>query len=435
MIARRVFTILFVFSSAALGIAALVGLLGSGRAQANSTTRYVSPNGNCGVVTPCYGSVQAAVDAAAAGDIIKVSQGVYTNTGDNVLVITKSLSVVGGYSTIDWGESRPAERQSILDGEDERRVVYLPGFTPVEVTLSGLTVKNGSTLTGGGSGLLIISSSVDVEYSLITANDATQGKDNFGGGVAISGGIVSLVNNTISENQAGSGAGLSINGAETTITRNDIRGNKAITGGGLHIFGKATLVLDDNMIIKNEAKFRRGSAILLDEEGFIEGDNNIVADNGDSKADGEAINVWSGTLNARHWTVANNDAYGIVASNGAVNLVNTIVSGHSIAGLFGDFVDANVTLFFNNNVDCTSGATCENSLEGNPSFVNPSQFDYHITHQSAAINAGIDAGVTVDIDGDVRPTGDGFAIGADEINFVTYLPSMLNVFALTNGSN
>ncbi len=55
-----------------------------------------------------------------------------------------------------------------------------------------------------------------------------------------------------------------------------------------------------------------------------------------------------------------------------------------------------------------------------PSFVNPAAKDYHIGAGSAAIDAGVDTGVSVDIDGDVRPLdGDGddtpeYDIGADE---------------------
>ena len=437
MISRRVSTILFVLTLSVVGVGALLGLLHSGRAQAqvNSITRYVSPGANCGVVTPCYGSVQVAVDSSDNGDIIKVSQGVYTNTGDNVLVITKSLSVLGGFSTVDWGDSSPQKQQSILNGEDERRVVYLSGGGIDKITLSGLTIKNGSTLTGGGSGLLIVSGTVEVANSLITDNDATKGSDNFGGGVAISGSVVALINNAIIDNLAGSGAGLSINGSDVRVIGNEIRGNKAITGGGFHIFGQATLVLNDNRIINNEAKAGRGPGLLLDEAGFIDGINNIVADNGDSQGDGEGINVWAGTINARHWTLANNDAYGLVISNGVVNLVNTIVAGHSIAGLFGDFVEANTTLFFNNKSNCTSGATCSGSLEGDPAFVDPSTYDYHITHDSAAVNAGIDALVRTDIDGDVRPSGEGFDIGVDEISFSYYLPFALNVISTTIGAN
>ena len=51
---------------------------------------------------------------------------------------------------------------------------------------------------------------------------------------------------------------------------------------------------------------------------------------------------------------------------------------------------------------------------GDPAFVNPSAGDYHIGLTSAAIDKGVNAGVGDDIDGDPRPQGGGYDIGADE---------------------
>ena len=51
---------------------------------------------------------------------------------------------------------------------------------------------------------------------------------------------------------------------------------------------------------------------------------------------------------------------------------------------------------------------------GTPDFVNPAAFDYHIGDSSAAIDQGVDAGVRTDMDGQPRPIGLGFDIGADE---------------------
>jgi hypothetical protein len=58
-----------------------------------------------------------------------------------------------------------------------------------------------------------------------------------------------------------------------------------------------------------------------------------------------------------------------------------------------------------------------------PGFVNPVSRDYHIGQGSGAIDQGVDDGVLVDIDGDPRPQGAGYDIGADEYSgWKVFLP-------------
>ncbi len=61
-----------------------------------------------------------------------------------------------------------------------------------------------------------------------------------------------------------------------------------------------------------------------------------------------------------------------------------------------------------------------------PAFINPVAGDYHIAFDSAAIDTGISTGFSTDIDGNSRPTGLGYDIGADEwTGYYLYLPLML----------
>ncbi len=63
-----------------------------------------------------------------------------------------------------------------------------------------------------------------------------------------------------------------------------------------------------------------------------------------------------------------------------------------------------------------SVVTGDVDIWGDPAFVDPDGGDYHIGPKSAAIDAGIDAGVNSDIDGNSRPIGAAYDIGADEAN-------------------
>jgi len=85
-----------------------------------TNTLYVSPGGNCGGVTPCYATLQAAVDAASDLDLIKVAAGTYTDvharprsdittTGSvsQVVYLSKTLQLQGGYTTTNWATPYP----------------------------------------------------------------------------------------------------------------------------------------------------------------------------------------------------------------------------------------------------------------------------------------------------------------------------------------
>jgi len=48
-------------------------------AQADPGILYVAPGAYCGSASPCYSTIQTAVDAAAPGDEIRIAAGVYTD--------------------------------------------------------------------------------------------------------------------------------------------------------------------------------------------------------------------------------------------------------------------------------------------------------------------------------------------------------------------
>jgi parallel beta-helix repeat protein len=109
------------------------------------TTRYVNPDGLCGGNTPCYTTIQAAINASASSDIIVVVAGTFHER----LVINKSLTLQGAQYGVD---PTPAGARTNPANESVVDLVGVPLANPnvlVEIAsgVSNVTV-DGFTLNG-----------------------------------------------------------------------------------------------------------------------------------------------------------------------------------------------------------------------------------------------------------------------------------------------
>ena len=114
---------------------------------------YVAPGGTCGRATPCYASVQEAVDAATAGDEIRVARGTYNEVTarDGVtetVYISKSVSIRGGYTRRVWTTPDPVANPTTLDAQGRGRVFYIEG--PSSPRIEGLRIAGGDAKGQGG---------------------------------------------------------------------------------------------------------------------------------------------------------------------------------------------------------------------------------------------------------------------------------------------
>ncbi|GEM_PF-3142808 len=123
-----------------LAVLLLLTLLTASAGAVDFTDRYVNTDGVCGGLTPCYTTIQSAIDASASGDIIHVAAGTYNETP----VIDKPLILRGYQADVDPRPSQGGRTggEAIIDaGEASSYVVRINSASGVEI--------NGFTITGG----------------------------------------------------------------------------------------------------------------------------------------------------------------------------------------------------------------------------------------------------------------------------------------------
>ncbi len=360
---------------------------------------FVAPSASCEARSPCYGSIQDAVDAAPEGAVIEVGQGVYTTTESQVVAIKKAVRLVGGYRVEDWSISAAGAERTTVDAEGVpgRRGIYIDGTNVPTITLVGFQIRGGHA------------------------------QESDGGGIYVAGGSVVMENNSVVSSTAEmSGGGVFVLDGQVTMRRNVIRGNSARYGGGLYVEG-GNVSLEGDAFIGNEAG-PVGGAIALG-GGALDGANVTVVQNALAEA---GIYLRGGHLAASHWTLADNGRYGVIADlgveidTGSARIRNTIIASHS-AGLCGAGAAAHQTLFHEVNTPCMAGASCVGNLFGDPRFVNALDADYHIQRDSAAVDQGHNVDVWIDMEGEPRPSGSAPDIGADELapQETVYLPLVI----------
>lgn len=215
-----------------------------------------------------FSTIQEAIDAAGAGDIIRVvGNSVYTEN----LVITKSLTLVGGCNTATCTLRLPGIFVTTLDGYGAGRAVTIEGEgSAITVTVDGFFITGGDAAgearhprDGGGVGSW--NANLTLQRSVITDNVAARTSSGFGGGVYVDGGSVVISNTQVVSNQAGTspigyGGGIALHDTSGQVNDNLVQGNTGGAagtgyGGGMNIEQCNDLVVTGNVIRDNTAAF------------------------------------------------------------------------------------------------------------------------------------------------------------------------------------
>lgn len=313
-------------------------------------------------------TVQAAVIASVAGDVITIADGSYIEQ----ITIDRNLTLQGaGISTT------PGACDGVTNLLGSPPLTVLAGATAI---VTGVTLKGGAFAPYGGgvsnSGTLTLSNSEVCQNSTY----------NQGGGVYTSGALL-LFNVQIYDNlqdvAGAEGGGLFVAaGGSAIVTRSSITGNRVTRGGGISIAAGGSLLLENSSVKSNFADdtyasllegqgggiYNAGFAILDQSEigGFAQEGNSVLNPHGSG---GGIYN--SGQLLVTRSLIASNvidytlydlfgPAFGAGLYNtGVASLVSTTVSGNNFqpnllsyaAGIYnnGTLSLSNVTITNNSN--------------------------------------------------------------------------------------
>jgi hypothetical protein len=493
----------------------------------------------CTQGSPC--SLPTALIQSMPGDTIYVAQGTYTSSEAAVVTITQDLYLYGGWNGAPTGAVArdPDAYPTILNGQGQRRVIYISG--DITVTVSGFRIIRGDaslapdpgkgggiysndgtpfiisnvisgnkgshqgSLIGYGGGLYLTnaphtavvsdnvfmnnvaatayngrggaincnttaliednwiegnrasvawtgygggiemgnsSDSAIVRSNTIISNLASQGlspRFGWGGGMHLHYSSATVEDNTIAENRDGytntsQGGGLTLWYADgARIVGNLIHSNDSNNnGGGINIAYAYSggVEIEGNRIISNTAIGRGGGIKLVGSQDVLL-INNVVARNWTNTGAALEFGSLSGydaEVTLKHNTIADNQGFsGIYAIDDTLLLMlNNIVCSHTIgitaSNLASATLLADTNLYWNNGTDGFRGI---NAVDGDPRFVDPVGWDYHLSQGSAAIDTGRFAGVDTDFDGAARHSGSRPDIGADEFPYTVYLPLVL----------
>ena len=249
-----------------------------GDADTSSLAALAANPGTDGEVSLREAIIAANTDAGVADEIV-LNAGTYGLTlgpsGDDSaargdLDITDELTITGA-----------GARTTSIDGMAADRVFELLGST---VTISGITIQNGSAADGGGI-RLDASSSLTLRDAAVSGNHAS----NVGGGIFVSG-VLTIERVAIEGNSADVGGGLYINNGVTgTIVNSTISGNTAASDGG-GIFTRSTVDITNSTIAENTGGSGAGG-IHKSGSGNVRIKNTILDNNSGGNTNGALITL------------------------------------------------------------------------------------------------------------------------------------------------
>jgi len=300
--------------------------------------KYVATNGNngnSGVLTDPFLTIQYAIDQAQDDDIIHVAAGTYV---ENIDYSGKNISIIG------------ADRETtIIDGNESGRVFrYYSSGNDQGFMISGFTIKNG--LYEDGAGMIINNSQITLENLIIKDNYATHNS----GGINVSGGNPIIKNCIVKNNNAGwAMGGIGFHQTNAKVINTLFTNNGPCYGSAFASWSGSNIEFDNVSVVNNTGSWPIAA----------EGNSNISL------------------LNSNVWSNGNNQI-ALGGSGDPTNPDTLIVSYSNIE----NGLDSTVYIF--NGPSYGDVISSDGNINIDPMFVDSANGNYHLLSSSMLINAG-----------------------------------------------
>lgn len=310
----------------------LVLLVQSLFSQAAGTIHYVSVIPGCAGQTPCYSTIQAAVNAAQAGDTVRIQAGTYNEA---VLVQRKNNTTTATEADRIVIEADPATPLgSVVLGTTG---LICTAGTSLQIDSSQFITLRGLTLAGAGKQALTLSGKPKHNTGIRIERNRILGNGVCPGGVLIGKGNVDtlLANNLIHGNTT---HGLNFKqgvGGPHYVVGNTIHGNGK---NGVYIGKGQTIWLVNNSLTDNGtiAKFQKRDGFGIKRKTPAKQPtpqlatlrNNLICGNGGGELNGPLLDA----TDASNLTPIGAEGSGVTASPGCDNLATVYANRNGTDG-------------------------------------------------------------------------------------------------------
>jgi hypothetical protein len=333
-----------------------------------------------------YPTIQQGIDASSDGDTVLVQPGTYV---ENINFSWHNIVLASLFLTT---QDTSYISSTTIDGNQSGSVVSFGSSILDAATIAGFTIKNGSSLFGGGI-YCINGSSPTIASNNIIENSAGYEEVGDGGGIFCYDSSPNILQNTISSNtvdawQGGGGGIACINSSalisDNIISENSVNAYGGGFGGGIYYEGDCTIRY--NTIIGNHAVDAGGG--ICGWSGTV--GRNLIMDNSTLSAgagiyyQSDAV-VVNNTITGNWFGCEGCIGGGIYCGFDCYTSVikNSIIRDNEEEELY--FWDSLPLVIYNN---IEGGWEGEGNIDCDPQFCDPENRDYHLHSNSCCVGAG-----------------------------------------------